>query len=171
MPAGIFRLALHYEPVNPQPAGAPLPLHFSPPFVERRAKRRAAKGRTTGGLTGVRRVLVIEDNLDALQTLAVLLKNDGHVVEFAINGYVVAEIAKQFRPDIVLLDLGLPGLDGYEVCRRLKSEPGLEHVPVVAVTAYSDEEHRAKARAAGCDLHIAKPYDPVRLLSIVRDFE
>lgn len=138
-----------------------------------RLSRSGSKPTPTGNQSPVerratRRVLVVEDNLDAVHSLAFLLKDEGHVVEFAINGYVALDLARKFRPDIVLLDLGLPGLDGFEVCRQLKSDPELQNIRVVAVTALSSPEDRAKAGAVGCDLHIAKPYDPLRLLALVR---
>jgi CheY-like chemotaxis protein len=114
-----------------------------------------------------RRVLVVEDNLDTVQTLARLLKSDGHNVEFAINGYAAIDIARRFRPDVVLLDLGLPGLDGFEVCRRIKSEPALRDACVIAVTAYSHDEYRARSQAAGCLLHVVKPVEPACLLALV----
>jgi two-component system CheB/CheR fusion protein len=114
-------------------------------------------------------VLVVEDNLDAMHSLVTLLRLDGHEVDFAINGYAALEVAKRFAPDVVLLDLGLPGLDGFDVCRRLKREPGLDEMRIIAVTAYAQDDARIKSRAAGCDLHIAKPYDPLQLLAAVRD--
>lgn len=130
------------------------------------------KSADSGGAEGpgtwpaLRRVLVVEDNLDAVHSLVVLLRHDGHQVDFAINGYAALDVAKRFRPEIVLLDLGLPGLDGFDVCRRLKS--AFKDIRIIAVTAYASDEHHAKARAAGCDLHVVKPYDPQRLLAIVR---
>ena len=114
-----------------------------------------------------RRVLVVEDNLDTVQTFAYLLKADGHQVEFAINGYAAVDIAKKFRPDIVLLYLGLPGLDGFQVCSRIKGEPELRHTRVIAVTAYAHDEHRVRSRAVGCELHVVKPIDPDELLNLV----
>lgn len=114
-------------------------------------------------------MLVVEDNLDTVHSLVTLLRLDGHEVDFAINGYAALEVAKRFAPDVVLLDLGLPGLDGFDVCRRLKREPGLGEVRIIAVTAYAQDDYRVKSRAAGCDLHIAKPYDPLQLLAVVRD--
>lgn len=126
----------------------------------------AAGGGTPGTGVTPRRVLVVEDNLDAVHSLVVLLRQDGHVVDFAINGYAALDVAQRFAPEVVLLDLGLPGLDGFDVCRRLKR--ALPDTRIVAVTAYETDEHRARARAAGCDLHVAKPYDPQRLLAIVR---
>ncbi len=113
-------------------------------------------------------MLVVEDNLDTVHSLVMLLRQDGHKVDFAINGYAALSVARRFRPDVVLLDLGLPGLDGYDVCSRLKSEAGFENTRFVAVTAYAHDEHRVRSRAAGCDLHVTKPYDPQRLLAIVR---
>jgi two-component system CheB/CheR fusion protein len=113
-----------------------------------------------------RRVLVVEDNLDAVHSLVVLLRQEGHQVDFAINGYAALEVARRFRPEVMLLDLGLPGIDGFDVCRRLKS--AFPEMRVIAVTAYGTEEQRGRAREAGCDLHIVKPYDPQRLLAIVR---
>jgi CheY-like chemotaxis protein len=114
------------------------------------------------------RVLVVEDNLDQVHTLAMLLRLDGHQVDFAINGYVAIDVAERFRPEVVLLDLGLPGLDGYDVCKWLKRHPGLEQTRVIAVTGYGTEADRARARAAGCEHHLTKPYDPQQLLSLVR---
>lgn len=116
-----------------------------------------------------RRVLVIEDNLDAVHTIAFLLKSDGHVVDFAINGIVALEIARTFRPEVVVLDLGLPGLDGFEVCSRLKSDPILSQARVLVVSAHYTDDDRVRARAAGCDAHIPKPYDPQDLLEAIRD--
>ena len=134
-----------------------------PQAKESPATERSLPGRATFG----RRVLVVEDNLDAVHSLARLLKHDGHEVEFAINGYAALRIARLFRPDVVLLDLGLPGLDGFEVCRQIKAEPGLARARVIAVTAYAGDEHRVRARAAGCEMHIVKPYDPGFVLAVV----
>jgi CheY-like chemotaxis protein len=117
-----------------------------------------------------RRVLLVEDNLDAVRALAELIKDIGHRVEYAINGYAAVEIARRFKPHFVLLDLGLPGMDGYEVCTRLKKEPELTHARIVALTAYGRDEHRAKARAAGCELHLLKPVSPQTLFDILESW-
>lgn len=134
--------------------------------VSRHGPNEATSGGASAERAALRRVLVVEDNLDAVHSLVVLLRQEGHVVDFAINGYAALDVAQCFSPEVVLLDLGLPGLDGFDVCRRLKR--ALPDARIVAVTAYAAEEHRARARAAGCDVHIAKPYDPQRLLAIVR---
>jgi CheY-like chemotaxis protein len=110
-----------------------------------------------------RHVLIIEDRLDSVHTLVVLLRDMGHVVDYAINGYVGLDMARRMRPEFILLDIGLPGLDGYEVCKRLRADPALQDTKVVMVTAYSDHEHREKSRAAGCHMYLVKPV-PVRVL-------
>lgn len=104
-----------------------------------------------------RRVLVVEDHLDSGRTLATLLMQIGHHVELAVNGRIALDIARKFKPHVVLLDLGLPGLDGYEVSSRIKYDPDFGGTRVIALTAYSQDEHRIRSRAAGCELHLVKP--------------
>jgi CheY-like chemotaxis protein len=106
-----------------------------------------------------KRVLVVEDNLDSVHTLALLLSDMGHKVEYAINGYVAVDSARRFRPEFVLLDLGLPGLDGFEVCRRIKGDPQLRSCRVIALTAFSSNDYRARAMQAGCELYLVKPVE------------
>jgi two-component system CheB/CheR fusion protein len=106
-----------------------------------------------------KRVLVVEDNLDSVHTLAYLLNDMGHSVEYAINGYVALDVAKRFRPDVALLDLGLPGIDGFEVCRQIKRDPQLRFCRVVALTAFSRDDYRERAKQAGCELYLVKPVD------------
>ena len=113
--------------------------------------------------TAPKRVLVIEDHIDSARSLAFLLADMGHEVEYAINGYVGLDIALRFLPDFVLLDIGLPGMDGFEVCRRIKRKPALEGVRVIAVTAWAQEEYRARSKEVGCELHLVKPV-PVPVL-------
>lgn len=104
-----------------------------------------------------KRILVVEDHLDSVHTLAFLLRDMGHTVEYAINGYVAVELALRFRPDFVLLDLGLPGIDGFEVCRQMKRAPELRSTRIVALTAFSQDEYRERATKAGCELYLVKP--------------
>lgn len=115
-----------------------------------------------------RRVLVVEDNLDSLHSLVALLRSEGHKVEYAINGYAAMTIAEEFQPEVVLLDLGLPGVDGYRVARWLKVQPGLEASTIIAITGYGTDADRAKSRAAGCEHHLAKPYDFKEVMALVR---
>lgn len=118
--------------------------------------------------TSARRVLVVEDNLDTVRSLVMLLREMGHPVEFAINGYAAIDAARAFRPDVVFLDLGLPGMDGFELCRLLKKEPSLQRVRVIALTAYGHEPYRDRALEVGCELHVVKPITPARLASLLR---
>ena len=117
--------------------------------------------------TSSRRILVVEDNLDAVRSLVALLRQMGHQVEFAINGYAAIEAARAYRPEVVLLDLGLPGMDGFELCRRLRKEPGLQGTRVIALTAYGQDQYRDRALEAGCELHVLKPISPARLTSLL----
>jgi PAS domain S-box-containing protein len=105
-----------------------------------------------------RRVLVIEDNVDAAETLRDVLEMEGHTVEVAYAGDAGLERALAFRPDAVLCDIGLPEMDGYEVARALRADPGIgRRTTLVALTGYARREDIAKARAAGFDAHLAKP--------------
>jgi two-component system CheB/CheR fusion protein len=106
-----------------------------------------------------KRVLVVEDNLDSVHTLAFLLHDMGHSVEYALNGYVALDVARRFRPEFVLLDLGMPGIDGFEVCRQIKRDAQLRSSRVVVLTAFSHQEYRDRAAQAGCELYLVKPVD------------
>lgn len=114
-----------------------------------------------------KRVLVVEDNLDAVRALTELVRDIGHRVEYAINGYAALDVARRFLPQVVLLDLGLPGMDGFEVCSRLKHEPSLKQARIIAVTAYAHDEHRVRSKAAGCELHLVKPVSPQTLFDVL----
>ena len=106
-----------------------------------------------------RRILVVDDNLDAAQSFAIMVERIGHKVEFALNGYVALETAKKFRPEFVFVDLVMPGMSGFELARRLKKEFG-DGVHIVAVTACASEQDREQSAKAGCELHLVKPVDP-----------
>ena len=112
-----------------------------------------------------RRVLVIEDDIDNARTLVALLKSEGHQAHYAINGYAGMTVARAFGPEVVILDLGLPGMDGYEVCARLKQQA--KKPKVVVVSGYAAMPDRERSKAAGCDLHLAKPADPKQLLDLI----
>ena len=113
-----------------------------------------------------RRVLVVDDNLDSAETLRYILRDMGHEVEFAINGYGAMEAARRFRPDLVFLDLGLPDLDGCELAIRIRRERG-DGVRIIALTGNVSETMRDNARASGCDDFLAKPLDPRYLESLL----
>jgi len=105
-----------------------------------------------------RRVLIVDDNVDAADSLAVLLELKGHECQTAYDGHCVLEVARAFRPEVVLLDLGLPGLSGFEVARLLRAEPDAASL-LVAVTGQGQPEDRQRAHAAGFDHHLLKPVD------------
>ncbi len=128
----------------------------------------APTDRTELGSGRGRRVLVIEDNADARDALKFLLEDDGHEVRTAADGPSAIEEARSFQPQIVLLDIGLPGMDGYEVARALRAVAGCERALIVAVSGYGQAEDRARSRVAGFDQHLLKPVAPDRLLEIVR---
>ena len=109
-----------------------------------------------------RRVLVVDDNLDSVHSMAVLIKMMGHACQFAINGFAALQIAREFRPDVILLDIGLPDFKGYEIAKQLKWEPGMEATRIIAVTALPQAD-RVQAIEAGCDEFFRKPLDPVLL--------
>ena len=104
-------------------------------------------------------MLVVDDNVDAAESLAMLLRMSGHEVRTAYTGPTALEAAAAHPPDVVLLDIGLPGMDGYEVARRLRQDPRLEGVRLVAMTGYGDEADRRLAQEAGFDQHLVKPVD------------
>lgn len=120
----------------------------------------AAKSSDTPAGAPSCRVLVVEDNLDTVHTLARLLRDMGHTVDYAINGYAAMELAVRFKPDFILLDIGLPGMDGVDLCKRLRREPALQATRIFAITGYANDELRARALEAGCEAHFTKPLDP-----------
>ncbi|HUR19680.1 MAG TPA: ATP-binding protein, partial [Vicinamibacterales bacterium] len=107
-----------------------------------------------------RRVLVVDDNQDAASSLATLLELQGHDVRVAFSGAAALEVVKGFAPQVVFLDIGMPEMDGYEVVRRLRQQPGLEHVVVAALTGWGQQSDRRRTFAAGFDHHFVKPPDP-----------
>ena len=117
-----------------------------------------------------KRILVVEDQEDNRQILRDLLNSVGYQILEAEDGARGVAAAEAERPDLILMDIQLPGLDGYEATRRIKNEPALRAIPVIVVTSYALSGDEDKARAAGCDAYIAKPYNTNRLLAMIRDF-
>jgi CheY-like chemotaxis protein len=109
------------------------------------------------------RVLVVDDCADTRDSLRILLRLWGHETAEAADGHAALERAATFRPDVVLLDLAMPGLSGYEVARRLRRVPGLKHVRLIAATGFGQARDLSASRAAGFDHHLVKPFDPVEL--------
>lgn len=115
------------------------------------------------------RVLVVDDNVDAARTMAMLLELEGYQVECAFDGQQALDCARDRPPDALLLDIGLPRLDGLEVARRLRAQPGeaARNRLLVAVSGYGREQDRAQALQAGFNLHFTKPADPEKLLDVL----
>jgi PAS domain S-box-containing protein len=107
--------------------------------------------------TGACRLLIVDDNSDAAETLAALLEITGHTTQVASDGYEAIALATQFRPDVIFLDIGMPGMNGYDVAKALRNTPGLTDVSLVALTGWGAEKDRILSREAGFDEHLTKP--------------
>lgn len=110
-----------------------------------------------------RRILIIEDNHDAAESLKDALDMSGHQVEIAHEGRRALDLARRFAPEVVLCDLGLPGMDGFAVARAFRADPALRAAHLVALSGYSQPEDRRKSAQAGFDRHLGKPVDLERL--------
>jgi CheY-like chemotaxis protein len=110
-----------------------------------------------------RRVLIVDDNVDAANTLALILRLDGHNAEAVYSSKDVVASARALKPDVILLDIGLPEMNGYDVAQVLRSDPELQTVRLVALTGYGQAEDRRRTRAAGFDDHLVKPVDAAAL--------
>jgi two-component system cell cycle response regulator DivK len=114
-------------------------------------------------------ILMVEDQEDNRQILRDLLANSEYHFTEAENGEEAFAAISQKRPDLILMDIQLPVMDGYETMRRIKADPQLKTIPIIAVTSYALSGDEQKARAAGCDAYIAKPYSPRELLAKIRE--
>ena len=137
----------------------------------------------TGGVSGIKgegeprprpagkRILVVEDNRDSADSLRLLLELSGHEVAVAYSGHDGVRAAEQYQPDVVLCDIGLPGLDGYGVARKLRDNPATATARLIAVTAYGHDEDRRRSHEAGFDLHVVKPVEPAALGKLLAEFQ
>jgi CheY-like chemotaxis protein len=114
-----------------------------------------------------RRVLVVDDNRDAADSIADLLRLERHTVQTAYSGAAALGVARVFKPDVVFLDIGLPGMDGYEIARRLRTFPETAGARLIALTGYGQAGDRERSREAGFDTHVVKPVDPMALPPLV----
>ena len=114
------------------------------------------------------RILIVEDQEDNRRILRDLLSSVGYQVLEAVDGEEGVRLADVHRPDLILMDIQLPGVDGYEATRRIKSNPDLKSIPIIVVTSYALSGDEEKARNAGCDDYVAKPYSPRQLLAKIR---
>src|SRR5262249_7529034 len=117
-----------------------------------------------------KRILVVEDQEDLRAILHDFLSASGYTVIEAMDGIESVAKATSERPDLVLMDIQLPVLDGYDATRQIKALPGLTSIPIIAVSSFAMKGDEEKARAAGCDDYVTKPYSPVQLLRIIRGF-
>lgn len=118
-----------------------------------------------------RRILIVDDNTDSVETMATLIRLSGHEIAVAHDGETALEKATSFQPEIVLLDVGLPGMDGYEVAERLRAIPENKKLVIVALTGYGKEEVRQRAMDAGFDYHFVKPVDFTALELLINSAE
>ena len=139
-----------------------LPLAASPPVPEA-APAPAAAPHVDGG----HRILIVDDNIDAAQTLVMVLEELGHMARFASDGSSALALLDTFVPEVAVLDIGLPGMDGYELARRLRADPRTQAIRLLALTGYGSELDRQRALAAGFDEHLIKPVSIEGLLSVL----
>src|SRR5439155_159747 len=114
------------------------------------------------------RILVVDDNADAAESLAVVLRLAGQDVRVRYDGPAALEAARADRPDVVFLDIGMPGMDGYEVARRMRGDPALREAVLIALTGWGQEEDRRRSREAGFDHHVVKPVEPDAVQNLLR---
>jgi CheY-like chemotaxis protein len=119
------------------------------------------------GLRSGSRILVVDDHADTVETMARLLEIHGHEVQVACDGPGAIATALHWRPEFVLLDLGLPGMDGYQVAARLRQESSCRDTVIIAVTGYASPDDRQRSHAAGIDHHLLKPVDPGELRALL----
>jgi two-component system cell cycle response regulator DivK len=117
-----------------------------------------------------KRILVVEDQEDLRGVLRTLLTGSGYAMLEAVDGETGVARAKSDRPDLILMDIQMPVLDGYEATRRIKADPDLAATPVIAVSSFAMKGDEEKARAAGCDHYVTKPYSPMQLLRLIRGY-
>jgi two-component system, cell cycle response regulator DivK len=117
-----------------------------------------------------KRVLAVEDQEDNMQILRDAIVNAGYEIIEAENGEQALALAAKHRPDLILMDIQIPIIDGYEATRRIKADPALRSIPIIAVTSHALDGGEQKARAAGCDDFVAKPYSPRQLLAKIRQY-
>jgi signal transduction histidine kinase len=114
-----------------------------------------------------RRILVVEDNVDSAEAMLLLLKGMGHDVTVVSDGNEAVEVARRLQPEVILLDIGLPGMDGYALARRLRGMPETRAAHLIAVSGYGQQKDRARSREAGFQMHLVKPVDPARLAEAI----
>jgi CheY-like chemotaxis protein len=118
-----------------------------------------------------RRILLVEDNKDIAEGMGTLLAVDGHTVSIAHDGAVALEMLRSFEPEVVLLDIGLPGMDGYEVARRMRAGTARSNLVIVSLSGFGEPQHHRRSSEAGCNAHIVKPIEPDALRTFLAHLE
>ena len=113
----------------------------------------------------------MDDNQDAANSLALLLKLQGHEVRVAYSGMAALEMTKTYTPNVMFLDIGMPGMDGYDVARRIRQTPGLEKIVLAALTGWGQQEDRRRTAEAGFDHHLVKPPEPTALEGVLSELK
>jgi CheY-like chemotaxis protein len=134
-----------------------------------RRERRELNDKPNIEPSGSRRIMIVDDNEDAAEILAEALKFVGHETQTAHDARSALKSVSKFAPEVILMDIGLPGMDGYELARALRSMADLNSPRLIALTGYGQESDRRRAVEAGFDLHLVKPIDIDRLLSVIDD--
>jgi CheY-like chemotaxis protein len=117
------------------------------------------------------RILIVDDNRDGADSLAMMLQIMGNDTRTAYDGDAAVASALEFRPDVILLDIGLPKQNGYEACRRIRQQPGGKELVIIAQTGWGQEEDRKRTREAGFDHHMVKPVDPSSLMKLLAELQ
>jgi signal transduction histidine kinase len=127
----------------------------------------ATRERKPGSAMPPQKILVVDDNHDTARSLALLLRSNGHTVEVAHDGYAALETARSFEPDVILLDLGLPGIDGFKVAQQLRSEDRFQNTRLIALSGYGQAQDRQRSKEVGFDQHLVKPVDFANLTAAI----
>jgi CheY-like chemotaxis protein len=117
------------------------------------------------------RVLVADDNRATAFTLGKALEKRGNVVEVVLNGLAAMDVVRQFKPNVALVDIGMPGIDGHEVTRRIRREPGFEQIPIIVISAHGRHEDFERSLDAGANRHLVKPVDFDELWTLLDEIE
>jgi len=142
-----------------------LPVEIEQPRIESLAEPRVATPSKSAG----RRILVVDDNRDSATSLALLLKMTGNRTKTAFDGLAAIETAESFRPEVILLDIGLPKMNGHDTCREIRRQPWGKDILILALTGWGQEEDRRKTAEAGFDHHLVKPVNHVTLNKLISD--
>jgi len=127
---------------------------------------RSSRGQRSG-----HKILVVDDDADTADALAALLRLHGDAVRTAYDGKMAIELGRTFEPNVILLDIGMADMDGYEACRRIRAEEWGQGVHIIAVTGWGQDEHRDRTRLAGFDHHLVKPVDPTAMSVLLRGLD